>query len=74
MLRRVLARRGQACLWNPSPAPLLAVPSRGRKSRTDPPAKSKAGRIKVPPPVDPAELLVVAQRYRQYRQTVGAIR
>ncbi|XP_062838641.1 small ribosomal subunit protein mS26 [Anolis carolinensis] len=74
MLRRFLPPPGQACLWNPSFAPLLTVPSRGRKSRTDPPAKSKAGRIKVPPPVDPAELLVVTERYRQYRRIVGAIR
>ncbi|KAM6440212.1 small ribosomal subunit protein mS26 [Liasis olivaceus] len=50
------------------------VPARGRKTRFDPPAKSKADRIKVPPPVDPAELLVVLDRYEQYRRVVGAIR
>ncbi|XP_063166339.1 small ribosomal subunit protein mS26 [Candoia aspera] len=50
------------------------VPARGRKTRFDPPAKSKADRIKVPPPVDPAELLVVLDRYEQYRRVVGAVR
>ncbi|XP_074847766.1 small ribosomal subunit protein mS26 [Carettochelys insculpta] len=55
------------------PSPLL-VPARGRKSRHDPPAKSKAGRLKVPPPVDPAELLVVTERYRQYRLVLQALR
>ncbi|KAK9398587.1 28S ribosomal protein S26 mitochondrial [Crotalus adamanteus] len=54
-------------------APSL-VPSRGRKTRRDPPAKSKADRIKVPPPVDPAELLVVLDRYEQHRRVVGALR
>ncbi|XP_027685179.3 28S ribosomal protein S26, mitochondrial [Chelonia mydas] len=52
----------------------LPVPARGRKSRHDPPAKSKAGRLKVPPPVDPAELLVVSERYRQYRLVLQALR
>lgn len=59
----------------PSPAwgPLL-VPARGRKTRYDPPAKSKASRLKVPPPVDPEELLVVTERYRQHRLVLGALR
>uniref|UniRef100_A0A8C8RUE7 Small ribosomal subunit protein mS26 n=1 Tax=Pelusios castaneus TaxID=367368 RepID=A0A8C8RUE7_9SAUR len=61
--------------WAPlSRRPLLLVPARGRKSRHDPPAKSKAGRLKVPPPVDPAELLVIAERYRQYRLIVRGLR
>uniref|UniRef100_A0A452I676 Small ribosomal subunit protein mS26 n=1 Tax=Gopherus agassizii TaxID=38772 RepID=A0A452I676_9SAUR len=62
--------------WAPlSRRPLLVlVPARGRKSRHDPPAKSKAGRLKVPPPVDPAELLVVSERYRQYRLVLQALR
>ncbi|XP_067389578.1 small ribosomal subunit protein mS26 [Emydura macquarii macquarii] len=59
--------------WSRRPLPLL-VPARGRKSRHDPPAKSKAGRVKVPPPVDPAELLVVCERYRQYRLVMKALR
>ncbi|XP_051899787.1 28S ribosomal protein S26, mitochondrial [Pristis pectinata] len=50
------------------------APARGRKSRTDPPAKSKAERRRVPTPVDPAELLVVKERYRQYVGIVGALR
>ncbi|XP_015718463.1 28S ribosomal protein S26, mitochondrial [Coturnix japonica] len=55
--------------WSP-----WLVPSRGRKSRHDPPAKSKASRLKVPPPVDPAELYVVTERYRQHRLVFSALR
>ncbi|XP_032542743.1 28S ribosomal protein S26, mitochondrial [Chiroxiphia lanceolata] len=55
--------------WSPR-----VVPARGRKSRHDPPAKSKAGRLKLPPPVDPEELLVVLERYRQHRLVLGALR
>ncbi|NP_001035002.2 28S ribosomal protein S26, mitochondrial [Gallus gallus] len=55
--------------WSP-----WLVPSRGRKSRYDPPAKSKASRLKVPPPVDPAELYVVTERYRQHRLVLSALR
>ncbi|XP_004687059.1 PREDICTED: 28S ribosomal protein S26, mitochondrial [Condylura cristata] len=55
------------------PAPLL-LPARGRKTRHDPPAKSKVGRVAQAPDVDPAEFFVVAERYRQYRQTVRALR
>lgn len=47
---------------------------RGRKTRYDPPAKSKVGRVATPPAVDPAELFVVTERYRHYRQTVRALR
>ncbi|XP_030046384.1 small ribosomal subunit protein mS26 [Microcaecilia unicolor] len=55
--------------------PLLPPPpARGRKSRHDPPAKSKAGRVNRPPPVDPEELLVVRERYRQYREVLSALR
>ncbi|XP_040837101.1 28S ribosomal protein S26, mitochondrial [Ochotona curzoniae] len=57
----------------PAP-PLLLVPARGRKTRHDPPAKSKIGRVNIPPAVDPAEMFVLTERYRQYRQTVRAIR
>ncbi|XP_054846036.1 28S ribosomal protein S26, mitochondrial [Eublepharis macularius] len=77
MLRSLQASQGpaSALLSGRFPAlPLLTAPMRGRKSRTDPPAKSKAGRIKVPPPVDPAELLVVRERYRQYGRLMKAIR
>ncbi|XP_053920335.1 28S ribosomal protein S26, mitochondrial [Cuculus canorus] len=50
------------------------VPSRGRKSRTDPPAKSKAARVKLPPPVDPEELWAVTERYRLHGLLLGALR
>ncbi|XP_008568863.1 PREDICTED: 28S ribosomal protein S26, mitochondrial [Galeopterus variegatus] len=56
------------------PALLLLLPARGRKSRHDPPAKSKVGRLATPPAVDPAEFFVLIERYRQYRQTVRALR
>ncbi|KAG8513393.1 28S ribosomal protein S26, mitochondrial, partial [Galemys pyrenaicus] len=56
------------------PAPLLLPPARGRKTRHDPPAKSKVGRVAKAPDVDPAELFVVTERYRLYRQTVRALR
>ncbi|NWI64782.1 RT26 protein, partial [Todus mexicanus] len=58
----------------PSPPGPFTVPSRGRKTRHDPPAKSKASRLKLPPPVDPEELLVVTERYRQHRLVLGALR
>ncbi|NWZ70050.1 RT26 protein, partial [Acrocephalus arundinaceus] len=70
-----------AAALGPGPVPGLcpgwsprAVPARGRKTRHDPPAKSKAGRVKLPPPVDPEELLVVQERYRQYRLVLSALR
>ncbi|XP_053430774.1 28S ribosomal protein S26, mitochondrial [Nycticebus coucang] len=56
------------------PLVLRLLPARGRKTRHDPPAKSKVGRVKTPPLVDPAEYLVLMQRYQQYRQTVRALR
>ncbi|XP_054247551.1 28S ribosomal protein S26, mitochondrial-like [Indicator indicator] len=60
---------GTGAAWGPR-----LVPARGRKTRHDPPAKSKASRLKVPPPVDPEELLVVIERYRQHRLVLGALR
>ncbi|XP_049635344.1 28S ribosomal protein S26, mitochondrial [Suncus etruscus] len=56
------------------PLAVRVQPARGRKSRHDPPAKSKAGRTATPPAVDPAELWVLSERYARYRQTVGALR
>lgn len=47
---------------------------RGRKSRTDPKAKSKAGRIKTPPPVDPVEMVVLKERYTEYNLIMRALR
>ncbi|XP_053258054.1 28S ribosomal protein S26, mitochondrial [Podarcis raffonei] len=74
MLRGLVPFSGRGGLLGRSLAPLLAAPSRGRKTRHDPPAKSKAGRVKVPPPVDPAELLVVLGRYERYRRVMTALR
>ncbi|XP_075383926.1 small ribosomal subunit protein mS26 isoform X1 [Tenrec ecaudatus] len=56
------------------PPALLGVPARGRKTRHDPPAKSKVGRVATPRTVDPVEHWMLAERYREYRQTVGALR
>ncbi|KAB1271424.1 28S ribosomal protein S26; mitochondrial [Camelus dromedarius] len=47
---------------------------RGSKTRHDPPAKSKVGRVATPPPVDPVESFVLTKRGRQYCQTVRALR
>uniref|UniRef100_A0A2K5E5L6 Small ribosomal subunit protein mS26 n=1 Tax=Aotus nancymaae TaxID=37293 RepID=A0A2K5E5L6_AOTNA len=52
----------------------LVLPVRGRKTRHDPPAKSKIGRVNMPPAVDPAEFFVLMERYQHYRQTVHALR
>ncbi|XP_042592512.1 28S ribosomal protein S26, mitochondrial-like [Cyprinus carpio] len=67
-----------------SPAPVVSFLSpraavlvetvRGRKSRTDPKAKSKLGRIKTPPPVDPGEMVVLKQRYTEYSLILRALR
>ncbi|XP_075034335.1 small ribosomal subunit protein mS26 [Mixophyes fleayi] len=48
--------------------------SRGRKSRTDPPAKSKVSRIKYPPNVCVEELLNVRRRYQEYTAILTALR
>ncbi|XP_060103186.1 small ribosomal subunit protein mS26 [Heteronotia binoei] len=77
MLRGLLASPGpaSALLGRRFPGlPLLTAPCRGRKSRHDPPAKSKADRIKLPPPVDPVELPVVQERYNQYLRITRALR
>ncbi|XP_054470483.1 28S ribosomal protein S26, mitochondrial [Anoplopoma fimbria] len=59
-------------LLAPRSAVLVAV--RGRKSRTDPVAKSKEDRIKGPPPVDPVEMVVLRERFTEYHSTVRALR
>lgn len=53
---------------------VLVEAVRGRKSRTDPVAKSKEGRIKVPPPVDPVEMVVLKERYTEYKLIMRALR
>ncbi|XP_023076039.1 28S ribosomal protein S26, mitochondrial [Piliocolobus tephrosceles] len=69
---RALSRLGAGTACGPR-APLV-LPARGRKTRYDPPAKSKIGRVNMPPPVDPAEFFVLMERYQHYRQTVRALR
>ncbi|CAJ1074623.1 S ribosomal protein S26%2C mitochondrial [Xyrichtys novacula] len=53
---------------------VLVEAVRGRKSRTDPVAKSKVGRIKVPPPVDPEEMVALNERYSEYQLIMRALR
>lgn len=53
---------------------VLVEAVRGRKSRTDPVAKSKEGRMKVPPPVDPVEMVVLNERYTEYKLILRALR
>ncbi|CAL8283605.1 unnamed protein product [Lota lota] len=53
---------------------VLVESVRGRKSRGDPPAKSKEGRIKVPPPVDPVEMVVLKERFTEYNLIMRALR
>ncbi|XP_039335493.1 small ribosomal subunit protein mS26 [Saimiri boliviensis] len=67
-----LSRLGARAPCGPG-APLV-LPARGRKTRHDPPAKSKIGRVNMPPAVDPAEFFVLMERYQHYRQTVHALR
>lgn len=55
-------------------SPVLLSSVRGRKSRTDPVAKSKEGRIKVPPPVDPLEMVVLKERFSEYQTILRALR
>lgn len=53
---------------------VLVQTVRGRKSRTDPKAKSKIGRIKTPPPVDPVEMVVLKERFTEYNLIMRALR
>lgn len=53
---------------------VLVEAVRGRKSRTDPVAKSKVGRVKVPPPVDPVEMVVLKERFTEYQMIMRALR
>lgn len=62
-----------ARLLSPRSAVLVET-VRGRKSRTDPKAKSKEGRIKYPPPVDPVEMVVLKERYTEYKLIMRALR
>ncbi|XP_059421514.1 28S ribosomal protein S26, mitochondrial [Carassius carassius] len=60
-------------LLSPRTAVLIET-VRGRKSRTDPKAKSKLGRVKTPPPVDPGEMVVLKERYTEYSLILRALR
>ncbi|XP_014903153.1 small ribosomal subunit protein mS26 [Poecilia latipinna] len=53
---------------------VLVEAVRGRKSRSDPVAKSKEGRIKVPVSVDPVEMVVLKERYSEYKLIMRALR
>ena len=55
-------------------AAVLVEAVRGRKSRNDPVAKSKEGRVKEPPPVDPLEMVVLMERYAEYQSIMRALR
>lgn len=64
---------GAARLLAPGRAALLEA-VRGRKSRSDPVAKSKEGRVKVPPPVDPVEMVALKERFSEYQMILTALR
>ncbi|XP_060938721.1 28S ribosomal protein S26, mitochondrial [Limanda limanda] len=55
-------------------APVLLAAVRGRKTRHDPVAKSKVGRVKEPPPVDPREMVVMKERFSEYQLIMRALR
>ncbi|AWP16035.1 putative 28S ribosomal protein S26 mitochondrial [Scophthalmus maximus] len=61
-------------LFTSSRGAVLVAAVRGRKSRNDPVAKSKEGRVKVPPPVDPAEMVVLRERFSEYTMIMRALR
>lgn len=76
MLQAMGARSAHAHaarLLSPGSAVLVET-VRGRKSRNDPVAKSKEGRIKMPPPVDPVEMVVLKQRFGEYQMMTRALR
>ncbi|KAL0969543.1 hypothetical protein UPYG_G00228680 [Umbra pygmaea] len=53
---------------------VLVEAVRWRKSRNDPKAKSKLGRIKTPPPFDPVEMVVLRERFTEYGLIMRALR
>ncbi|XP_028994062.1 28S ribosomal protein S26, mitochondrial [Betta splendens] len=74
MLRAMGGRSAQAARLLAPRSAVLVETVRGRKSRNDPVAKSKEGRIKVPPPVDPVEMVVMKQRFGEYQMILKALR
>ncbi|XP_047467718.1 28S ribosomal protein S26, mitochondrial [Mugil cephalus] len=72
---QVVSRRSAQVSRLLSPGRAVLVEAvRGRKSRGDPVAKSKEGRIKVPPPVDPVEMVVMKERFSEYQLMMTALR
>ncbi|XP_026166527.1 small ribosomal subunit protein mS26 [Mastacembelus armatus] len=74
MLQVFTGRSVQAARLLAPRSAVLVEAVRGRKSRTDPVAKSKEGRVKVPPPVDPVEMVVLKERYTEYQMIMKALR
>ncbi|KAM9777755.1 small ribosomal subunit protein mS26 [Neosynchiropus ocellatus] len=74
MFQVVSGRSVQASRLLGARGAVLVETVRGRKSRTDKVAKSKAGRIKLPPPVDPVEMVVLKERYSEYQLIMRALR
>ncbi|XP_013873479.1 small ribosomal subunit protein mS26 [Austrofundulus limnaeus] len=72
---QVISRRSvQASRLLAPRSAVLVEAVRGRKSRHDPVAKSKVGRIKYPPPVDPEEMVILKERYSEYQLILSALR
>lgn len=74
MLQVISARTVPAARLLAPRGAVLVEAVRGRKSRTDPVAKSKQGRIKMPPPIDPVEMVVLKERYTEYQMMMRALR
>lgn len=74
MFSAVVRSRTPACLVLSPRFGVVVDGVRGRKSRADPKAKSKAERIKTPPPVDPVEMVVLKERYTEYSLIMRALR
>lgn len=74
MLKLIVGRSVPAARLLAPRSGALVEPVRGRKSRTDPVAKSKEDRIKVPPPVDPVEMVVLRERFSEYQLIMRALR
>ncbi|XP_048827621.1 28S ribosomal protein S26, mitochondrial [Brienomyrus brachyistius] len=64
----------QVCRFLSPRGSVLIETVRGRKSRNDQKAKSKQDRVKMPPPIDPVEMVVLKERYTQYQMIMRALR
>lgn len=74
MLKIIVRRSVPAARLLAPRSAMLVTPVRGRKSRSDPVAKSKEDRLKVPPPVDPVEMVVLKERFSEYQLIMKALR